>query len=156
MKGCWLSTKRFDRSPCSTRACKIIAPTRPPGQPQSQSRLRFNWVAPLRLSPHDPQTLYAGAQVLFRSRDRGETWQEISSDLTTNDPAKISPPGAAIQHCTITTISESPAQAGVIWVGTDDGKTQVTRDAGGGWNDVTRALAQAGGPEDAWVTRVFA
>jgi len=118
--------------------------------------LRFNWVAPLRISPHDPKTLYAGAQVLFRSRDRGETWQEISPDLTTNDPEKISPPGAAIQHCTITTIAESPAQPGVIWVGADDGKTQVTKDAGGSWNDVTKAIAKAGGPEDAWVTRVFA
>jgi hypothetical protein len=143
---------RHARLDQKTRARKIIAPTRP----QGQSMLRFNWVAPLRLSPHDPKTLYAGAQVLFRSRDRGETWQEISPDLTTNDPAKISPPGAAIQHCTITTIAESPAQAGVIWVGADDGKTQVTTDAGGSWNDVTKAIARAGGPEDAWVTRVFA
>ncbi|MGH9939883.1 MAG: VPS10 domain-containing protein [Blastocatellia bacterium] len=140
---------RFDQK---TRERKIIAPTRP----QGQQMLRFNWVAPLRMSPHDPKTLYAGAQILFRSKDRGETWQEISPDLTTNDPAKISPPGAAIQHCTITTISESPAQAGVIWVGTDDGKAHMTRDAGARWNDVTKAIARAGGPEDAWVTRVFA
>src|SRR5581483_10730717 len=135
-----------------TRERKIIAPSRAQGQPM----LRFNWVAPLRLSPHDPKTLYAGAQVLFRSRDRGDHWEEISPDLTTNDPNKVSPPGAAIQFCTITTIAESPAQAGVIWVGTDDGKVQVTKDAGKNWNDVTRAVAHAGGPEDAWVTRVFA
>jgi photosystem II stability/assembly factor-like uncharacterized protein len=140
---------RFDQK---TRERKIIAPTRAQGQPM----LRFNWVAPLRLSPHDPKTLYAGAQVLFRSRDRGETWEEISPDLTTNDPAKISPPSAAIQHCTITTIAESPAQAGVIWVGTDDGKVQVTKDAGANWFDATKAVAQAGGPEDAWTNRVFA
>jgi photosystem II stability/assembly factor-like uncharacterized protein len=140
---------RFDQK---TRERKTIAPTRPQGQPL----LRFNWVAPLRLSPHDPKTLYAGAQVLFRSKDRGETWQEISPDLTTNDPAKISPPGAAIQHCTITTISESPVTPGVIWIGTDDGKAQVTKDAGAHWFDATKAIAQAGGPEDAWVTRVFA
>lgn len=140
---------RFDQK---TRERKIIAPRRTEGQ----SMLRFNWVAPLRLSPHDPKTLYAGAQVLFRTIDRGETWQEISPDLTTNDPAKISPPGAAIQFCTITTIAESPRQAGVLWVGTDDGKVQVSKDGGGAWNDVTREIAQAGGPEDAWVTRVFA
>lgn len=146
---------RHARLDQKTRARTIIAPTRPQGQPQ-ESMLRFNWVAPLRISPHDPKTLYAGAQVLFRSRDRGDTWQEISPDLTTNDPNKISQPGAAIQHCTITTIDESPAQAGVIWVGTDDGKIQVTGDAGGSWNDVTKAIAKAGGPEDAWVTRVFA
>lgn len=118
--------------------------------------LRFNWVTPLRLSPHDPKTLYLGGQVLFRSTDRGDTWQEISPDLTTNDASKISPPSAAIQHCTITTISESPKQAGVIWVGTDDGKVQVTKDAGANWFDATKAVAKVGGPEDAWTNRVFA
>ena len=140
---------RYDQQ---TRTRKIIAPTRPAGQPL----LRFNWVAPIRLSPHDPKTLYAGAQVLFRSRDRGDHWEEISPDLTTNDPAKISQPGAAIQHCTIVTISESPATAGVLWVGTDDGKVQVTKNAGTNWTDVTANIKKAGGPEDAWVTRVFA
>jgi photosystem II stability/assembly factor-like uncharacterized protein len=134
------------------RIRKTIAPTRPQGQPM----LRFNWVAPLRMSPHEPKTLYAGAQVLFRTRDRGDHWEEISPDLTTNDPNKISPPGATIQFCTVTTISESPATPGVIWVGTDDGKVQVTKDAGTRWIDATPAIAKAGGPEDAWVTRVFA
>ncbi|HQR35779.1 MAG TPA: hypothetical protein PLK30_23780 [Blastocatellia bacterium] len=143
---------RHARLDQKTKERKIIAPTRP----QTQPMLRFNWVAPLRMSPHDPKTIYAGAQVLFRSRDRGDTWEEISPDLTSNDPAKISPPGAAIQFCTITTIAESPAQAGVIWVGADDGKVQMTKDAGKTWNDVTKAIAQVGGPEDAWVTRVFA
>lgn len=134
------------------RVRTVIAPTRTAGQ----QMLRFNWVAPLRLSPHDPKTLYAGAQVLFRSRDRGDHWEEISPDLTTNDASKISPPGAAIQHCTITTISESPSTAGVIWAGTDDGKVQVTKNTGASWTDVTAAIAKAGGLEDAWVTRVFA
>src|SRR5436853_7418667 len=101
-----------------------IAPRRPPGQPF----LRFNWTAPIRISPHDSRTIYAGAQVLFKSTDRGDHWHEISPDLTTNDNDKIARPGGSIQHCTITTISESPAQAGMIWVGTDDGKVQVTRD----------------------------
>jgi hypothetical protein len=131
---------------------KIIAPTRAAGQPY----LRFNWTAPVRLSPHDGSIVYAGAQVLFRSTDRGDHWQEISPDLTTNDASKISPPNGSIQFCTITTISESPAQAGVIWVGTDDGKVQVTRDTGAHWTDTTVAIASAGGPEDAWVTRVYA
>lgn len=143
---------RLGRYDQKLRVRKVIAPTRSASQP----RLRFNWCAPVRLSPHDPKTIYAGAQVLFRSRDRGDHWEEISPDLTGNDPEKISPPGASIQHCTITTISESPAQAGVIWVGTDDGKVQLTRDAGGHWTDATAAVAAAGGPEDAWVTRVCA
>lgn len=140
---------RYDQQ---TRTRKIISPTRAAGQPL----LRFNWVAPIRLSPHDPKTLYAGAQVLYRSRDRGDHWEEISPDLTTNDAKKISAPGAAIQHCTIVTISESPVVAGVIWVGTDDGKVQLTKNAGANWTDVTANIAKAGGPEDAWVTRVFA
>jgi len=140
---------RFDQK---LRVRKLIAPTRPKDQPM----LRFNWVAPLRISPHDPKTLYAGAQVFFRSRDRGDHWEEISPDLTSNDASKISPPAAAIQFCTITTISESPALAGVIWVGADDGKVHVTQNGGANWSDVTGAIQKAGGPEDAWVTRVLA
>jgi photosystem II stability/assembly factor-like uncharacterized protein len=130
----------------------IIGPTRPQGQPY----LRFNWTAPIRISPHDGRIVYAGAQVLFRSTDRGDHWQEISPDLTTNDVSKISPANGSIQFCTITTIAESPSQAGVIWVGTDDGKVQVTRDTGAHWMDTTRAIENAGGPADAWVTRVYA
>jgi hypothetical protein len=130
----------------------VITPTRPQGQPF----LRSNWIAPIRISPHDSSTIYYGAQVLFRSKDRGDRWEEISPDLSTNDPAKISQPGGAIQHCTLTTISESPVQAGVIWAGTDDGKVQVTRDAGAHWFDATAKIGDAGGPPDAWVTRVYA
>lgn len=128
-----------------------IAPSRPQGEP----RLRFTWVAPLVLSPHDPATLYAGAQVLLRSTDRGDSWTEISPDLTTNDPAKQNGRGN-IQYTTIATISESPRARGVIWVGTDDGRVQLTRDGGGSWTDVSPALEAAGMPEGYWVTRVFA
>jgi hypothetical protein len=126
-----------------------IAPTRPAGQP----RLRYNWIAPIALSPHNPQIVYAGAQVLFRSLNRGDTWEEISPDLTTNDAAKI---GLNVPYCTITSISESPLKAGVIWVGTDDGKVQLTQNHGGAWTDLTPALASAGAPVDRWVSRVFA
>ncbi len=128
-----------------------IAPSRPQGEP----RLRFTWVAPLVLSPHDPATLYAGAQVLLRSTDRGDSWTEISPDLTTNDPAKQNGRGN-IQYTTIATISESPRARGVMWVGTDDGRVQLTRDGGGSWTDVSPALEAAGMPEGYWVTRVFA
>jgi photosystem II stability/assembly factor-like uncharacterized protein len=143
------SLGRYDQN---TRQRLRIAPTRPEGQPY----LRFNWIAPITLSPHDPKTIYAGAQVLFRSTDRGDHWQEISPDLTTNDPKKVSPPRGSIQFCTITTISESPVKAGVIWVGTDDGKVQVTRDGGSTWTDVTGSIAAAGGPADVWTSRVYA
>ena len=117
---------------------------------------RFNWTAPVRLSPHDPNTVYYGSQFLLRSRDRGDHWDIISPDLTTNNPEKIDTRDTSIQHCTIVTIDESPARAGVIWVGTDDGKVQVTRDTGAHWSDVTEQVAAAGGPADAWVTRVYA
>jgi photosystem II stability/assembly factor-like uncharacterized protein len=126
-----------------------IRPRREPSQP----RLRYNWIAPIAMSPHNPQILYAGAQVLFRSLNRGDTWEEISPDLTTNDASKI---GLNVPYCTITSISESPVKAGVLWVGTDDGKVQVSHNHDGAWSDVTPALAAAGAPVDRWVSRVFA
>jgi len=129
----------------------------PPGvNGPNQILYRFNWTAPVRISPHDPNTIYYGSQFLLRSRDRGDHWEVISPDLTTNNPEKIDTRDTSIQHCTIVTIDESPAQAGVIWVGTDDGRVQVTRDSGQHWSDVTAHVAAAGGPEDAWVTRVYA
>jgi hypothetical protein len=126
-----------------------IAPARAAGQP----RLRYNWIAPIALSPHNPQIVYAGAQVLFRSLNRGDSWEEISPDLTTNDPEKI---GRNVPYCTITSIAESPLKPGVIWVGTDDGKVQVTLNHGGAWSDITPALTAAGAPAERWVSRVFA
>jgi photosystem II stability/assembly factor-like uncharacterized protein len=126
-----------------------IAPSRPQGQP----RLRYNWIAPIALSPHNPKILYAGAQVLFRSLNQGDTWEEISPDLTTNDPERI---GRNVPFCTITTIAESALRPGTIWVGTDDGKVQLTQNHGGAWTDVTPALTAAGAPADRWVSRVYA
>jgi hypothetical protein len=86
---------------------------------------------------------------------RGDNWEEISADLTTNDPVKIAGEGN-IQYCTITTISESPLEPGVIWVGTDDGRAHVTRDHGKSWTDLTPVIEEAGGPKDYWVSRVHA
>jgi photosystem II stability/assembly factor-like uncharacterized protein len=125
---------------------------RPPQMP-TVGRLRYNWIAPIALSPFDPKTLYAGAQVLFRSRDRGDTWEVISPDLTTNDSTKIGFPSTP--YCTISTLAESPVTAGLIWVGTDDGRVQLTREAGASWVDITPALVAAGAPRDRWVSRVF-
>jgi photosystem II stability/assembly factor-like uncharacterized protein len=139
---------RYDQQ---ARTRTVIEPTRPRTEPA----LRFNWVAPFTLSPHNSQVIYAGAQVLFRSMDRGDHWQEISPDLTTNDQQKIAQNGPSIRFCTITTISESPVTPGVIWVGTDDGNVQVTRNGGAEWDDRTSTLAAAGSPAR-WVSRVFA
>ena len=90
----------------------------------------------------------------MRSKDRGDHWEVISPDLTTNDASKIGFPSTP--YCTITSISESPLTAGLIWIGTDDGKLQLTRNAGGSWTDLTALLAAAGAPVDRWVSRVFA
>ncbi|TFG56922.1 MAG: hypothetical protein E4H35_04355, partial [Candidatus Aminicenantes bacterium] len=100
-----------------------ITPQRPAEAPPP----RFNWTPPIALSPHNPSIVYTGAQVVFRSLDRGDHWQEISPDLTTNEDAKQHGEGF-ISYCTLTTLAESPVAPGVIWTGSDDGKVQVTRD----------------------------
>jgi len=127
-----------------------ITPTRPSGRPP----LRFNWTPPIALSPHNPAIVYTGAQVVFRSLDRGDNWQETSPDLTTNEDAKQHGEGF-ISYCTLTTLAESPVAPGIIWAGSDDGKVQVTRDGGATWTDRTAKLAAAGGPANFWTSRVF-
>lgn len=127
----------------------VIAPSRSPQH-------RYNWIAPIVLSPHNPQIIYAGAELLYRSLNRGDTWEELSGDLTTNDPAKCGVGSGNVPYCNITSISESPVRAGTIWVGTDDGKVHVTRSHGGTWTEVTPALVAAGAPGDRAVSRVFA
>lgn len=124
-------------------------------------KLRFNWNTPLALSPHEKGTLYLGAQVLFRTRDHGQSWERISPDLTTNDPAKQQQEksggitvdnSAAEMHTTIYAIAESPKKKGLIWVGTDDGNVQLTHDGGKSWTDLTKNIA--GLPAHSWVSRV--
>ncbi|MEZ5001151.1 MAG: hypothetical protein R2727_11190 [Bacteroidales bacterium] len=94
------------------------------------------------LSPHNSSTIYAGAQKLLRSTDRGETWEEISPDLTQNDKIKIAGTGH-VMYCTITSMDESVLKAGLIWVGTDDGKVHLTRNNGAKWVEVTRNVEKA-------------
>ena len=136
---------------------------------QQRGRLRFNWSAPIVLSPHNPQTLYFGGQHVFRSTDRGDHWMIISPDLTTNDKTKLGerdggtdkPTGGitsdvtgAETHCTIITISESPRIPGLIWAGTDDGNVQVTRNGGASWANVRPNIK--GVPPGTWCSRVEA
>lgn len=141
--------RRFDQR---TGEAANIEPERAAGA----APLRYNWVTPIVLSPHNPQIVYTGAQVLFRSLNRGTAWQEISPDLTTGDTEKCGLNSGYVPYCTITSISESPLTPGVIWVGTDDGKVQLTRDHGATWFDLTASVAKAGGPDDRYVSRVFA
>jgi photosystem II stability/assembly factor-like uncharacterized protein len=117
------------------------------GTPAKDSTYRFQWSAPIADSPHDPKVLYHGANVLFRTTDRGATWEAISPDLTRNDKSKQQWSGGPITgditgvevYDTIFSIAESPLAAGEIWVGTDDGLVQLTRDGGKTWANVTPA-----------------
>ncbi len=115
---------------------KKIEPKAKEGEP----RLRGQWLAPFMISPHNPFVIYHGMQYLFRSMDRGETWERISPDLTYNNPEEQGDLPYAISFQTITSISESPYQFGLIYVGTDDGRVHVTRDGGNSWTDITKGL----------------
>ena len=143
----------------STGEVKEIKPYARAGEPP----LRFNWNTPIHLSSSQPGTMYFGGQFLFRSRNRGDSWERISPDLTTNDPAKqrqresgglTIDNSTAENHTTIYTISESPRDPAVIWVGTDDGNLQVTREGGRSWTNVAPNVP--GLPRGAWVSHVEA
>jgi hypothetical protein len=130
---------------------------------EGEAKYRFNWNTPIHLSPTQPGTMYYGAQFLFRSKDRGDSWERLSPDLTTNDPAKqkqeesgglTADNSTAENHCTIFAIAESPKDARLIWVGTDDGNLQLTRDGGKTWTNV--GLNLPGLPKNTWVSSVEA
>lgn len=132
-------------------------------KPNYHEKLRWNWNTPIALSPHEKGTIYMGAQFLFRSRDHGQSWDRISPDLTTNDPKKQQQEKSggvtvdnswAETYTTIYSISESPKQAGLIWVGTDDGNLQLTRDDGKHWSNVVHNIK--GLPANEWVSWVQA
>ncbi len=107
-----------------------------PRPPEGEPAYRGQWVAPFILSPHNPDVLYHGFNVLHRSMDRGATWERISPDLTYNDSTKY----GDIPYQTIFSISESPFQFGMIYVGTDDGRTHLTMDGGKTWTELATEL----------------
>ena len=118
--------------------------------------LRWNWNAPIVVSPHDCDVIYHGANMVLRSPYRGESWEVISPDLSKADPATLTTGRGGdgnIQYATITSISESPLKSGILWVGTDDGNVQVTRDGGENWTLVNDNIPD--NPEY-WVSRVEA
>ena len=114
---------------------------------ENEAPLRGQWLAPFILSPHSPNILYHGMQYVFRSLDRGDTWERISPDLTTNDPATR----GDIRYQTLFTISESPLKYGLVYAGTDDGRLWVTKDGGKAWQEITAGLAPG-----KWMSRVVA
>ncbi|HJQ20134.1 MAG TPA: glycosyl hydrolase [Gemmatimonadaceae bacterium] len=143
--GCYQGMiEEFDRDTRLSR--NVMAwPALSLAQPTNTLRYRFNWSAPIATSPNDRNVIYHGGNVLFRSSDRGNTWTTISPDLTRNDPntqgfggTPITNEGAGGEvYNTIYYIAESEKAPGMIWVGTDDGLVQLTRDGGRTWTNVT-------------------
>src|SRR5262249_100195 len=147
---------RVNRKTHETRSIKPL-----PGY--NEGKLRYNWNTPIHMSPTQKGTVYIGSQFLFRSRDHGQAWERISSDPTTNDPEKQKQEqsggvtvdnSSAETHTTIYSIAESPRNPNLIWVGTDDGNVQVTRDGGKKWNNVVGNIQ--GLPPAPWVSSIEA
>ena len=123
----------------------MAAPIQYLGRDAKDMRYRFNWNAPIIWSQHEPNTYYHGAQYLLRTQDMGTTWEEVSPDLTKNEIEKQGKGGGpytneavgAENYGTISYVAESPHEKGVIWVCTDDGLVQLTKDGGGSWQNVT-------------------
>ena len=124
----------------------ILQPRRNDGGPVKDLKHRFNWNTPLVLSAFDNNTVYSGSQFVLKTKDFGRTWDVISPDLTINDPEKQKDAGGPVwtenttaeYHCTIISISESPLNANILWVGTDDGNLQMTTDGGKAWTNLTK------------------
>jgi len=147
---------KYDRE---TGHTKIVRPT----HPDPDMRLRFNWNAAISQDPFDNSTLYFGSQFVHKTTDKGNTWEIISPDLTTNNPEKqkqaesggltIDATGAE-NNTTILAITPSPVEKGVLWVGTDDGLVQISRDGGESWTNVTDNIS--GMPDAGWVAQIKA
>ena len=131
------------------RATGVSKSIRPPASDPGGVADRYNWNSPIVVSHHNPSRIYFGGNKLFRSHDRGDSWEVASPDLTTADPDKLA---GNVPHCTITTISESPLDGSMLLVGTDDGKLQLTRDGGTSWEDLSDRLPWR--PALWWCSRV--
>ncbi|PQJ22906.1 hypothetical protein [Tenacibaculum sp. SG-28] len=129
---------------------------------KGEAELRFNWNAPMAISANQPDRFYMGSQFLHVSEDMGNNWKVISPDLTTNDPVKQDKESGGIStdksgaetHTTIFTIAESPLDENVIWVGTDDGNVQVTKNGGKTWTNTVANIP--GLPKNTWVYHIEA
>lgn len=135
---------------------------RPPA-PDVKTKLRFNWNAAIAQDPFDKNTIYFASQYLHRSNNKGASWETISGDLTTNDSIKIDQTNnggisvditGAENFCTVLAIAPSPKEKGVIWVGTDDGNVQLTRDGGKTWTNFKTKLP--GISQGAWIPQITA
>jgi len=138
---------------------KVVKPL----QVKGDDKLRFNWNAPITTSLNKPDRLYVGSQYVHVSNDRGDNWERISPDLTTNNPEKLNQEesgglskdnSGAENHCTIFTIAESGLDEQIIWAGTDDGNVQITKDGGKNWVNVTENIV--GLPKNTWCYHIEA
>ena len=136
-----------------------------PEPAEGETAFRWNWDTPMLLSPHDPKTIYVGANRLFRSTDRGHTWQAISPDLTSNterselsimgvkdSEVRIARNDGVTNWSTLVTVTESPARAGVLWTGSDDGVVSMSPEGGKQWTNVTDKIP--GVPAKTYVSRI--
>jgi photosystem II stability/assembly factor-like uncharacterized protein len=129
----------------------MAAPIQYQSRDAKDMKYRYNWNAPIIWSKHEPNTFYHGAQVLLKTTDLGETWKEVSPDLTRNEKDKQGPAGVpytnegvgAENYGDLSYVAESPHERGVIWAGSDDGLVHLTRDGGATWKNVTpKGLAE--------------
>lgn len=131
------------RKNMKTGKATSIQPKASKGEP----RLRTNWMTPFIISPHDKLTLYYGAQKIYRSRDKGNSWEVISPNLTTNPGPEQQ---GNVPYGTITSISESPLKQGLVYAATDDGNVQVSKDGGKNWTLINNGLPKK------WISRIRA
>lgn len=136
--------QRYDHE---TKQIRLITtwPEAERGQGAGVWKYRFAWTYPIVLSPHDPNTLYVGGNIVLKSTDEGQSWEEISPDLTRSNPDMLKPSGGPINrdavgaetYATVFAFAESQQIAGVLWAGSDDGLIHVSKNAGEEWIDVT-------------------
>ncbi|MCF6349331.1 MAG: hypothetical protein L3J20_13740 [Flavobacteriaceae bacterium] len=147
---------RYDRQ---TGNAKLIRPT----HPDPKVKLRFNWNAAIAIDPFDSETLYFGSQFVHKTSNKGHEWNIISPDLTTNDPEKqkqhesggitMDATGAE-NHCTILTITPTNLEKGLLWIGTDDGQIQLSRNGGETWSNITPKIKSF--PKGSWIAQIKA
>lgn len=140
------SLQRYDHR---TRQIRLITtwPETMGGYGASEDKYRFAWTYPIVISPHDPNVLYIGGNLVFKSTNEGQSWQPISPDLTRADPETLKPTGGPVNrdsigaetYATVFAFAESPHEPGVLWAGSDDGLLHISKDGGQSWNKITPA-----------------
>ncbi len=138
------SLQRYDRR---TDQIRLITtwPEGMSGQGAGEHKYRFAWTYPIVISPHDPNTIFIGGNIVFKSTDEGQSWQPISPDLTRADPETLKKTGGPVNldsigaevYATVFSLVESPHEAGLLWAGSDDGIVQISGDGGGSWHVIT-------------------